>query len=95
MNLKTVRIQKAWEKLDDTTTAERRKLPTIRSFCLPSVSEKNPQKNAPDTIPVTKHDSVQFNSIYCLPYILYKHHRFGNSPLQTNIHIDNIGNNKH
>jgi hypothetical protein len=26
---------------------------------------------------------------------LYKHHRFGNSPLQTNIHIDNIGNNKH
>jgi hypothetical protein len=53
MNLKTVRIQKAWEKLDVTTTAAMRKLPAIRSFCLPRVSEKNPQKNAPDIIPVT------------------------------------------
>jgi len=53
MNLKTVRIQKAWEKLDDTTTMPMRKLPAIRSFCLPRVSEKNPQKNAPDIIPVT------------------------------------------
>ena len=52
-NLKTVRIQKAWEKLDDATTAPMRKLPAIRSFCLPRVSEKNPQKNVPDIIPVT------------------------------------------
>lgn len=52
-NLKKVRIQKAWEKLDNITTAPMRKLPAIRNFCLPRVSEKNPQKNAPDTIPVT------------------------------------------
>jgi hypothetical protein len=52
-NLKKVRIQKAWEKLDATTTAATSKLPAIRSFCLPRVSEKNPQKNAPDIIPVT------------------------------------------
>jgi hypothetical protein len=51
--LKKVRIQKAWEKLDDTTIAAMRKLPAIRSFCLPRVSEKNPHKNAPDIIPVT------------------------------------------